>query len=485
MSNTRPFQKLPVSDLRKKRSSALLRVVGSLLGYGVLFGGALVAIGFWAYFAFTAPGPLTEAKTVIIPKGFDRASVATLLHDQGVIADAHVMSLASLIQGLRGSSLKPGEYSFPAGATAAQVYNIVASGKVVMYKLTVPEGWTSAMAVARIRANEAMAGELADVPPEGSVIANTFLFPRGRERKDLLAEMMKAQVKLVDEVWAGRKPDNIIKTKGEMVTLASIVEKETGVATERPRVAAVFLNRLKAGMRLQSDPTIIYGIAGGRGRLDRPLTKDDVEASTAYNTYKINGLPPGPIASPGKASLEAVINPAPTADLYFVADGTGGHAFAVTLEEHNANVVKWRELEAKGGVAPSANAPDSAQAEGELAELEQIAKIIQPTLPEVVVPPAPPPPPEVPAPAVPPAVPPEQTAAAEPAPAKDAIVKPVLAPAKKVVPDLAPAPETDVVQAETPAPVKAVASGPIVLVPGTIMEFGDKLIPIPALKKKP
>ena len=349
MSNVRPIQKLPVSDFRKKRSSALLRVIGSLLGYGVVFGGALVAIGFWAYFAFTSPGPLTASKTVIIPKGSDRAAVATLLHDEGVIADSLVMSLASLVQGLRGNSLKPGEYSFPAGATAAQVYNIVASGKVVMYKLTVPEGWTSAMAVARIRANDVMAGELAEVPPEGSIIANTFLFPRGKERKALLAEMMKAQVKLVDEVWAKRPPDSIIKTKEELVTLASIVEKETGVAAERPRVAAVFLNRLKVGMRLQSDPTIIYGIAGGRGRLDRPLTTADVEATTAYNTYKINGLPPGPIASPGKASLEAVIDPAPTADLYFVADGTGGHVFAETLAEHNANVAKWFDIRRKRG----------------------------------------------------------------------------------------------------------------------------------------
>ncbi len=465
-------------DLRKRRSSALLRVIVSLIGYGLIFSGALVALGFWAYFSFTSPGPLTEARIVIVPKGSDRATVATLLHDQGVIADARVMSLASLVQGLRGNSLKPGEYSFPAGATAAQVYNIIASGKVVMYKLTVPEGWTSAMAVARIRANEAMAGELADVPPEGSVIANTFLFPRGKDRKVLLAEMMKAQAKLVDEVWAKRPPASIIRNKEELVTLASIVEKETGVSTERPRVAAVFLNRLKAGMRLQSDPTIIYGIAGGRGRLDRPLSRTDVETATAYNTYTINGLPPGPIASPGKASLEAVINPAPTADLYFVADGTGGHAFAVTLEEHNANVVKWREIEAKGGVAPSTTTPDSAQAQGELAELEQIAKIIQPALPEVIVPP--PPAPEVPVPAVePPAAPVAAT------PAKPAIVKPVLAPAKKVVPDLAPTPEADVVQAEAPAPVKTADAGAIVLVPGTVMEIGGKLIPIPALKKKP
>jgi len=176
--------------------------------------------------------------------------------------------------------------------------------------------------------------------------------------------MQAAQAKLLDELWASRTPNPAIATKEQAVTLASIVEKETAVAEERPVIASVFINRLEKGMRLQSDPTIIYGIVGGKGRLDRPLTRTDIETVTSYNTYRINGLPPGPIANPGRAALEAVLNPTPTEHIYFVADGTGGHAFAVTLEEHNRNVRRWREIAGNAAAAAAAEA-EGATASGE------------------------------------------------------------------------------------------------------------------------
>lgn len=187
-----------------------------------------------------------------------------------------------------------------------------------------------------------LAGDVSAAPAEGSILPDTYVFRRGLTRQKLIEDMQDAETHLIDELWAKRPPTTTLKSKEELLTLASIVEKETGIAEERPQVASVFLNRLKLGMKLQSDPTIIYGIVGGKGKLDRPLTRADIDAVTPYNTYQIPALPPGPIANPGRAALEAVLNPASTSYLYFVADGTGGHAFAATLDEHNVNVQKWR-----------------------------------------------------------------------------------------------------------------------------------------------
>jgi UPF0755 protein len=239
------------------------------------------------------------------------------------------------------------------------VLSTITSGRVITYKLSVPEGWTSQMVVDRLGEQKELDGATPATPPEGSIMPDTYVFRRGLTRDKLLADMQDAQTKLVDEVWALKPADSIIKTKEDMVTLASIVEKETGVPEERPVVASVMINRLKQHIRLQSDPTVIYGITLGKTRLDRPISRADLDADNPYNTYKIDGLPPGPIANPGRAALEAVINPANTSYLYFVADGTGGHAFAATLEEHNANVKKWRGLEA---ATPDATKPADAPA---------------------------------------------------------------------------------------------------------------------------
>ena len=256
--------------------------------------------------------------------------------------------------------LKAGDYEFPPAATMQQVMDAIASGKAITYKISIPEGFTSEMAVARVNANEILTGPPATLPPEGSLLPDTYLFRRGMTRQKLVDEMQAAQAKLLEELWAKRSPIPAITTKEQAVTLASIVEKETAVPEERPVIASVFINRLNKGMRLQSDPTIIYGIVGGKGRLDRPLTRTDIETPTPYNTYRIDGLPPGPIANPGRAALEAVLNPTPTDHLYFVADGTGGHAFAVTLEEHNRNVRKWRQIAGNAAAAAAAEAADAA-----------------------------------------------------------------------------------------------------------------------------
>jgi len=270
----------------------------------------------------------------------------------------------------------------------------------------------------------------------------TYLFPRGRTRQKILDEMQAAQTKMLDELWSKRSVSDTVKTKEQAVTLASIVEKETAIPEERPLIASVFHNRLKQGMRLQSDPTIIYGLVGGKGKLDRGLTKDDVESDTAYNTYKINGLPPGPIANPGRASLEAVLNPPDTGYLYFVADGSGGHAFAKTLEEHNANVAKWRAIESTLQTLPTTVA-STAPVEGGL--------------------PVPP-------------TPPAQAVAAKPAdPALPAEVTTTEPPAT------AETSSTSATITPVPKPVKLAASA---LEPGTWLMVANQLVPIPRQKPR-
>lgn len=340
-----PLKRLPDMGA-KRRPSALRRLIGKWLVMFLLVGSVAGVIGGWGFLVFTAPGPLTADKVYEVPKGLDRPSLAIALKDQGIISDSQVFSAAAAVNALRGGKLKSGEYLFKAGMSMQDVLSTITAGRVVTYKLLVPEGWTSQMVVDRLGAQAELDGPIPPAPPEGSIMPDTYVFRRGLTREKLLADMQEAQTKLVDEVWAAKPADSILKTKEEMVTLASIVEKETGVAEERPLVAAVMINRLKQHIRLQSDPTVIYGITLGKTKLDRPISRADLDADNPYNTYKIDGLPPGPIANPGRAALEAVINPANTSYIFFVANGTGGHAFATTLEEHNANVKKWRGIEA-------------------------------------------------------------------------------------------------------------------------------------------
>jgi UPF0755 protein len=243
------------------------------------------------------------------------------------------------------SELKPGEYSFQKNASLRDVIGTIVEGKVVQHSVTIPEGLTSEQIVTRLSENDIFAGAVREMPREGTLLPETYKFPRGTTRDQVIQRMQQTQKRVLAEIWERRNSDIPVKTPEQLVTLASIVEKETGKADERSRVAAVFVNRLRQKMKLQSDPTIIYGLVGGRGTLGRPIKRSEIQQPSPYNTYVVEGLPPGPIANPGRASLEAAANPARTRDLFFVADGTGGHAFTETYDQHQKNVAKLRTME--------------------------------------------------------------------------------------------------------------------------------------------
>jgi UPF0755 protein len=254
------------------------------------------------------------------------------------------------------------------------VLDDLVSGRSVLHAITFPEGWTSQQVVERLNTDPVLSGEIAEVPAEGALMPDTYKFTRGATRQQMIDQMVRVQERVLAEVWARRAPGLPVETPEEFVTLASIVEKETGRADERPRVARVFINRLERGMRLDSDPTVLYGIFGGAGRPpERTIYQSDLDKPTPYNTYQITGLPAGPIANPGRAALEAVANPSRTDELYFVADGTGGHVFASTLEEHNRNVARWRQIRAEREAAEEAAAKEAAAAEEAAAAAEAAA----------------------------------------------------------------------------------------------------------------
>ena len=307
---------------------------------------------------FVGAGPWATDTTFEVKPNSGVAEIANQLERRGLISDSRIFRLGVRAFG-KEKQLKAGEYEIKAQASMQDIMNVIASGKAVLYSFTIPEGWTVDQALARIGSDEILTGDLPPVKPaEGSLIAETQRFGRGTTRQAILAKMAADQKALVETIWARRVEGLPVKDINEFVTLASIVEKETGKADERPHVASVFINRLNKGMRLQSDPTIIYGLFGGLGKpADRPIYQSDIDRVTPYNTYAIDGLPPTPIANPGRAALEAVANPSKTADLFFVADGTGGHVFAATLEEHEANVAKWRKIEAEAAKTGGEAAP--------------------------------------------------------------------------------------------------------------------------------
>jgi UPF0755 protein len=284
-----------------------------------------------------------------------------------------------VLDGNRGA-LKRGEYAFKAGMSMNDIENELIAHRVVRYKLTIPEGLTSEQVVDRLREDTVLTGDIRETPREGSLMPDTYYFERGDTRLSILSRMAKIQAKTVDEIWKARSPDLPIKSPWEMVTLASIVEKETGKTEERPRVAGVFINRLEKRMRLDSDPTIVYGLVQGKGTLGRSITRADLNQSTPYNTYIIDGLPPGPICNPGKAALEAVAKPARSKDLYFVADGTGGHAFAETLDQHQKNVAHWRQIEkdVKDKLAPDATPGPAIRGSIDAVDPAQFGELVAP-----------------------------------------------------------------------------------------------------------
>ncbi len=315
---------------------------------------------------FEAPGPLQSDKIVNIPRGYGLRDIADLLMREGVI-DQPWTFVAGVIARKARDELKSGEYQFAKQASLRDVVDTIIEGKVVQHQLTIPEGLTSEQIVQRLLDNDTLSGNIRELPREGSLLPETYRFTRGTTREQMISRMQQAERKALEEIWEHRNPDLPLKTPEQLVTLASIVEKETGRPEERSRVAAVFINRLKQRMKLQSDPTIIYGLVGGKGSLGRPILKSEIEQPTPYNTYVIEGLPPGPIANPGRASLEAAANPARTKEIFFVADGTGGHVFAETLDQHQKNVAHLRALEQQqrgstGPVPPPATQQPGVQA---------------------------------------------------------------------------------------------------------------------------
>jgi UPF0755 protein len=345
-----------VPEPRRKGGGFMRAVLWLCLLLLLAAGGA-----FFGKAQYEAEGPLDADQAFTIERGMNARAVAKELEGLGIIRSADIFTVAAYItRDFR--RIKAGEYLAPAGASMATLMDIIVQGKEYTFRLTIPEGWTSQMAIERINAASALGGNPVEVPAEGTLLPDTYTFRRGFDRQELIDKMAKAQSDLIAELWPKRAADLPIQTPEEAIILASIVEKETSVPAERPQVAAVFINRLRLGMRLQSDPTVIYGIVGGKGKLDRPISKADLRQETPYNTYRIKALPPGPIANPGPDSIAAVLNPAVTEDLYFVADGSGGHAFSKTLDDHNANVKEWRELQKRLAEENELEAADEAVA---------------------------------------------------------------------------------------------------------------------------
>jgi UPF0755 protein len=291
-----------------------------------------------------APGPLARDVLIYIPPGSSGVTIAATLEKAGVIQNTLSFLLMSRFK-QRFGPLRAGEYLFPKEISLKDAVALLQSGKTHARFLTMAEGLTSRDIVAILLAAEGLKGALDVMPPEGSLLPETYYYSFGDSRAALMRRMSDDMVAVVGSLWAGRDPDLPLKTPAEAIVLASIVEKETGVSAERARVAGVFINRLKIGMPLQSDPTVIYALTQGKKDLGRPLLRKDLEFSSPFNTYVVNGLPPRPIAHPGRASIAAVMKPEKHDFLYFVADGTGGHAFGRTLAEHNENVRRWRALQ--------------------------------------------------------------------------------------------------------------------------------------------
>jgi UPF0755 protein len=341
----------------------LLAFMNGLLTVALI---SMVLLGALAYYfdaQMDAPGPLEKAKVIVIPKLEGSLEIAARLEREGVVSDRRLftagyrwLQLLAWFEGDKALQLKAGDYEVRPNASVRELVDLICEGKTVTYKVTVPEGLTSQQIVDRLQADPNLSGEITAMPTEGSLLPETFVTQRGVARQSVLDSMAAESRKLMERLWAQRKKDLPVKTWDEAVILASIVEKETGRNDERDRVAAVFINRLRQNMRLQSDPTILYGLFGGKVVWGRPIQRSEITQKTAHNTYQIDGLPPTPICNPGRHSIEAVLQPRESRELYFVADGSGGHAFAETLKDHNANVQKWRlvekDLKAKTTVEP-------------------------------------------------------------------------------------------------------------------------------------
>jgi UPF0755 protein len=352
----------------ERRPRPVLAFMNGLLTVALV---GMLLLGALAYYfdgQMDAPGPLEKSKVIVIPKLEGSLEIAARLEREGVVSDRRLftagyrwLQLLARFEGDKTLQLKAGDYEVRPKASVREVIELICEGKTISYKITIPEGLTSQQVVDRLLADANLSGEISATPSEGSLMPETFVIPRGAPRQVVLDNMASESRKLMERLWAQRKKDLPVKTWEEAVTLASIVEKETGRNDERDRVAAVFINRLRQNMRLQSDPTILYGLFGGKVAWGRPIQRNEISQKTAHNTYQIDGLPPTPICNPGRQAIEAVLQPRATRELYFVADGSGGHVFAENLKDHNANVQKWRlvEKDLKAKTAPEPPAEDA------------------------------------------------------------------------------------------------------------------------------
>ena len=313
-----------------------------------------VGFGYYIYQQYIGAGPLPTDKVVLVKGGL--SDVIEQLVQDGVIDKPLVMMAALYANGV-SNKIKAGEYMFRQQASLEDVINTLVEGKSILQSVLIKEGLTTQQVIDLLRESDLLTGEISNIPAEGTILPETYKFSRGMSRQQLLDRMVQDQARVVRELWARRIAGLPIQSPAEMIVLASIVEKETGRADERSRVARVFMNRLEKRMRLQSDPTIVYGLVGGKGSLGRPITKQDIESNTPFNTYVIAGLPPAPICNPGRAALEAVINPSRTNDLYFVADGNGGHVFSDNYDLHQRYVARLRTVEAEKAAKEAAAAP--------------------------------------------------------------------------------------------------------------------------------
>ena len=379
-------EQVPPPPKRSERARNPFVIVGNAIITVIL----IAMIGAGGVFVYgkkmlESAGPLAEDKIVNIPARSKTREIAETLQREGVI-DVNPWLFMGTAFALKASSeLKPGEYQFQKNASLRDVIGIIVEGKVVQHAVTIPEGLTSEQIVGRLTDNEIFAGNVREIPREGTLLPETYKFPRGTTREQVIQRMQQTQKRVLAEIWERRNPDIPVKSPEQLVTLASIVEKETGKADERSRVAAVFVNRLRQKIKLQSDPTIIYGLVGGKGTLGRPIKRSEIQQPSPYNTYVVDGLPPGPIANPGRASLEAAANPARTRDLFFVADGTGGHSFTETYDQHQKNVAKLRTLEKQiqnDTVEPAADDAPPPAAAGAPADTNPTAATTKPAAPK-------------------------------------------------------------------------------------------------------
>jgi UPF0755 protein len=307
----------------------------TLMGGGLLLGHEMLV----------AKGPLEKTKNVLIPRGAGPATMAKVLEAEGVISNPRLFRIALLVDP-NPKPIKAGEYEVPAHLSMAALVDLLQSGKVVQRRLTVPEGATTAEIVELVRKTEALSGDITLSLAEGELLPETYFYSRDDTRDSVLLRMKEAMEKTLEEAWRKRAAGLPYASRRDALVMASIIEKETAVSAERTKVAAVYVNRLRSKMRLESDPTTIYGVTNGKGMQGRELSRADLQSSSPYNTYVVAGLPPGPICNPGRASILAAVAPAPRdRSLYFVADGQGGHAFAANIYEHNRNVARWREIQ--------------------------------------------------------------------------------------------------------------------------------------------